>query len=108
MRLESAGIDAVLIGTSFMEAKDTGKKIEKLFDFLKKTDFALLLYGTFGLWDYGTYLVEDPMFMTCSKRCAKALKHALEKEKEMFGGYWLSERIGVKEGLNGLSKVFYR
>ncbi len=31
LRLESAGIDAVLIGTSFMEAKDIGKKIEELF-----------------------------------------------------------------------------
>jgi indole-3-glycerol phosphate synthase len=31
VRLESAGIDAVLIGTSFMEAKDIGKKIEELF-----------------------------------------------------------------------------
>lgn len=30
-RLEAAGIDAVLIGTSFMEAKDIGKKIEELF-----------------------------------------------------------------------------
>ena len=29
---------------------------------------------------------KDLMFMTCSKRCVKALKHALEKEKEMFGG----------------------
>ncbi|MDP2279303.1 MAG: indole-3-glycerol-phosphate synthase TrpC, partial [Nitrospirota bacterium] len=27
LRLEAAGIDAVLIGTSFMEAKDIGKKI---------------------------------------------------------------------------------
>ncbi len=31
LRLEAAGIDAVLIGTSFMEAKDIGKKIEELF-----------------------------------------------------------------------------
>jgi len=31
LQLESAGIDAVLIGTSFMEAKDIGKKIEELF-----------------------------------------------------------------------------
>jgi indole-3-glycerol phosphate synthase len=31
LRLESAGIDAVLIGTSFMEAKDIGEKIEELF-----------------------------------------------------------------------------
>jgi indole-3-glycerol phosphate synthase len=31
LRLESAGIDAVLIGTLFMEAKDIGKKIEELF-----------------------------------------------------------------------------
>ncbi len=31
LRLESAGIDAVLIGTSFMEAEDIGKKIEELF-----------------------------------------------------------------------------
>ncbi len=31
LRLESAGIDAVLIGTSFMEAEDVGKKIEELF-----------------------------------------------------------------------------
>ena len=31
LRLESAGIDAVLIGASFMEAKDIGKKIEELF-----------------------------------------------------------------------------
>lgn len=31
LRLESAGIDAVLIGTSFMEAADIGKKIEELF-----------------------------------------------------------------------------
>ncbi|MDO8747190.1 MAG: indole-3-glycerol phosphate synthase TrpC [Thermodesulfovibrionales bacterium] len=31
LRLESAGIDAVLIGTSFMEAKDIGKKIDELF-----------------------------------------------------------------------------
>ena len=31
LRLESAGIDAVLIGTSFMEANDIGKKIEELF-----------------------------------------------------------------------------
>ena len=31
LRLESAGIDAVLIGTSFMEAKDIWKKIEELF-----------------------------------------------------------------------------
>ncbi len=31
LRLESAGIDAVLIGTSFMEARDIGKKIEELF-----------------------------------------------------------------------------
>ena len=31
LNLESAGIDAVLIGTSFMEAKDIGKKIEELF-----------------------------------------------------------------------------
>ncbi|MBI4685993.1 MAG: indole-3-glycerol phosphate synthase TrpC [Nitrospirae bacterium] len=31
LKLEVAGIDAVLIGTSFMEAKDTGKKIEELF-----------------------------------------------------------------------------
>ncbi|TAL22585.1 MAG: indole-3-glycerol phosphate synthase, partial [Nitrospirae bacterium] len=33
LRLESAGIDAVLIGTSFMEAKDIGGKIEELLDF---------------------------------------------------------------------------
>lgn len=32
LRLEAAGIDAVLIGTSFMEAGDIGKKIEELFD----------------------------------------------------------------------------
>ncbi len=32
LRLESAGIDAVLIGTSFMEAADIGKKIEELFN----------------------------------------------------------------------------
>lgn len=31
LRLEASGIDAVLIGTSFMEAKDIGKKIEELF-----------------------------------------------------------------------------
>lgn len=31
LRLEAAGIDAVLIGTSFMEAKDIGKKIDELF-----------------------------------------------------------------------------
>ena len=31
LRLEAAGIDAVLIGTSFMEAGDIGKKIEELF-----------------------------------------------------------------------------
>ncbi|MEK6582971.1 MAG: indole-3-glycerol phosphate synthase TrpC [Nitrospirota bacterium] len=31
LRLEAAGIDAVLIGTSFMKAKDIGKKIEELF-----------------------------------------------------------------------------
>jgi len=31
LRLETAGIDAVLIGTSFMEATDIGKKIEELF-----------------------------------------------------------------------------
>ena len=31
LRLEAVGIDAVLIGTSFMEAKDIGKKIEELF-----------------------------------------------------------------------------
>ena len=31
LRLETAGIDAVLIGTSFMEAADIGKKIEELF-----------------------------------------------------------------------------
>ena len=31
LRLESAGIDAVLIGTSFMEAEDIGKKIDELF-----------------------------------------------------------------------------
>ncbi|HBR22434.1 MAG TPA: indole-3-glycerol phosphate synthase TrpC [Nitrospiraceae bacterium] len=31
LSLESAGIDAVLIGTSFMEAKDIGKKMEELF-----------------------------------------------------------------------------
>ncbi|MDP2279576.1 MAG: hypothetical protein Q8K51_15295 [Nitrospirota bacterium] len=31
LSLESAGIDAVLIGTSFMEARDIGKKIEELF-----------------------------------------------------------------------------
>ncbi|MDO9289795.1 MAG: indole-3-glycerol phosphate synthase TrpC [Thermodesulfovibrionales bacterium] len=31
IRLESAGIDAVLIGTSFMEATDIGKKIEEMF-----------------------------------------------------------------------------
>lgn len=30
-KLESVGIDAVLIGTSFMEAADIGKKIEELF-----------------------------------------------------------------------------
>lgn len=30
-RLEATGIDAVLIGTSFMEAEDIGKKIEELF-----------------------------------------------------------------------------
>ncbi|MFA4828576.1 MAG: indole-3-glycerol phosphate synthase TrpC, partial [Thermodesulfovibrionales bacterium] len=31
LRLEAAGIDAVLIGTSFMEATDIGKKIEEMF-----------------------------------------------------------------------------
>jgi indole-3-glycerol phosphate synthase len=31
LHLESAGIDAVLIGTAFMEAKDIGKKIDELF-----------------------------------------------------------------------------
>lgn len=31
LRLEAAGIDAVLIGTAFMEAEDIGKKIEELF-----------------------------------------------------------------------------
>lgn len=31
LKLENAGIDAVLIGTSFMEAKDIGKKIDELF-----------------------------------------------------------------------------
>lgn len=30
LKLESAGIDAVLIGTSFMEAEDIGKKMEEL------------------------------------------------------------------------------
>lgn len=30
MRLENAGIDAMLIGTSFMESKDIGKKIDEL------------------------------------------------------------------------------
>jgi len=33
LRLESAGIDAVLIGTSFMEAADIGKRIKELFSF---------------------------------------------------------------------------
>jgi len=32
LKLENAGIDAVLIGTSFMEAKDIGKKIDELFE----------------------------------------------------------------------------
>ncbi len=34
LKLDSAGIDAVLIGTSFMESKDIGKKIEELFGVL--------------------------------------------------------------------------
>ena len=74
------------LGVKFKEGIDMrdkeGKIIPLTLAVTNKTVSAMVTTGNSEAKQDG----KDLMFMTCSKRCVKALKHALEKEKEMFGG----------------------